>query len=146
MDIKKIPFYIHNSKKKLSIGVSAVIFSENNQQVLLVNKGEDRPLMSFPGGHLSNNETVFETAIREAEEEIAVRIKIKDPNPFAYLFNWGENFDILLIHYICEIVEGTPTPSNEIKNVFWKNINEVTTENSFANVVETLNHFKNRTV
>ena len=52
----------------------AIVFNENTEKILLVKMHNGN--WGFPKGHIENNETKEETAIREVLEETNVRIKI----------------------------------------------------------------------
>ena len=64
--------------KKLSSLRSGVCIINNNKLLIVKESPHtDHPnKWTFPGGHLENNETLIETALRETREEIGVRVNI----------------------------------------------------------------------
>lgn len=56
--------------------VSVVIFKDDYKEVLLI-KREDVPVWALPGGGIEENESYEATAIREAEEETGLKVKIE---------------------------------------------------------------------
>lgn len=64
-------------KKETSCG--AVIFRRNNNKIeylIIKQKNESEELWYFPKGHIENNETEEETALREVYEEVGLKIKL----------------------------------------------------------------------
>lgn len=70
---------------------------------------------TIPGGHLENNETYEDAAIREVKEELGIDIKIE--KEFIYLFNEQINKDE--IFYIASVIDGKLGTGNgpEFKNI-----------------------------
>lgn len=138
MEIKKKDLiYKDGTQKILSIGASAVII--NDGKVLLVRgKGGDK--FKFPGGHVDDEETIRQSAQREAFEEAGIEIEVIG-EPFFYLFELDSTTDIILINYLANIKTGNPEPNTEIEEVKWFDLNKLP-ENMFDNVAPVLNHFK----
>ena len=57
---------------------------------------------TFPGGHVEENETFEETVIREIEEELGIKIEVKEL--FKDIFN--EDLKRKELFYICEHISG----------------------------------------
>lgn len=141
MEIKKVPLLGNSINKKLSIGSGGVIIQE--KKVLLV-RGKGGTHFKFPGGHIEDNENFKESAKREAMEEIGCEIKIIG-DPIFYLFKAGEELDIILIHYLAEVISGDPKPSTEIEEVKWFDLDNLP-ENCFDNVKVVLEEFRKSSV
>lgn len=122
MEIKKKDIlYKDGTKKLLSIGSTCVIFKAD--KILLV-RGRGGNKFKFPGGHIDDEETIRDSAIREAKEEIGVDVQILG-EPFFYLFEFDENTDIILANYKAEIVNGEPEPTTEIEEIGWFEIDNL---------------------
>lgn len=131
MEIKKINVAMKDNSKKLSIASGPVII--NNDKVLLV-RGKEGTHFKFPGGYIIDNENFKETAIREAKEEINCEIEVSGDPVFYFLNNPADSLDIFLIHYKAKIIFGEPSPSTEIEEVKWFDINNLP-ENVMENVI-----------
>ena len=55
----------------------AAVIERNGQYLMVKEHGEDKVVYNQPAGHLENNESLIEAAIREALEETGWRIRIK---------------------------------------------------------------------
>ena len=66
--------YNLNDKFEYENSCGAIVFNENTEKILLVKMHNGN--WGFPKGHIENNETKEETAIREVQEETNVNIKI----------------------------------------------------------------------
>ena len=69
-----VKHYNLNDKFEYENSCGAIVFNENTEKILLVKMHNGN--WGFPKGHIENNETKEETAIREVLEETNVRIKI----------------------------------------------------------------------
>lgn len=127
-----------NQTKSKEIGIfntmiaSGPVIIQNNK-VLLVKHG-DKPVnklkWKFPGGKLIKNSSLKENAIREAQEEIGVAIKIiKELSTLEF---WNETPEsgedkpelIILVHYLAEIND-KPIQGKEILAMQWFDINNL---------------------
>ena len=137
MEIKKQSItYKNGTQKLLSIGAGCVIFK--NGKVLLV-RGKGGTKFKFPGGHVDDEETIHQSAIREAEEEVDVKVEILG-QPYLYLFQFSESTDVILFSYLSKIISGTPKAHTEIEEIGWferDNLPDV-----FDNVAPTLDFFQ----
>ena len=69
-----VKHYNLNDKFEYENSCGAIVFNENTEKILLVKMHNGN--WGFPKGHIENNETKEETAIREVYEETNVNIKI----------------------------------------------------------------------
>ena len=69
-----VKHYNLNDKFEYENSCGAIVFNENTEKILLVKMHNGN--WGFPKGHIENNETKEETAIREVHEETNVNIKI----------------------------------------------------------------------
>lgn len=67
--------HLYNMKHEKSCGVVAYIIINNEINYLLVK--QTNGFLSFPKGHVENNETEEETALRECLEETSLKVNIK---------------------------------------------------------------------
>lgn len=102
-----------------------MIMIENGNEVLALDKVGSFPGITFPGGHVENNESFLDSVIREAKEETGLDIKnvrLKG------IINWckkesGERYIELL--YISNDYSGELKYQTEEGRVFWINKEEL---------------------
>jgi 8-oxo-dGTP pyrophosphatase MutT (NUDIX family) len=56
---------------------AAVVLIENGQLAMIERHRQGQHYFTFPGGHVEAGETPERTAIREAEEELGLKVKVK---------------------------------------------------------------------
>ena len=56
---------------------SGIILIENNKLALIERYRAGRHYFAFPGGGIDEGENPQETAVREAEEELGIKVEIK---------------------------------------------------------------------
>jgi 8-oxo-dGTP diphosphatase len=72
---------------------------------------EDEQYWEVPGGKVEDDESPTEAAVREAEEEIGVKVELRKP---FYSGEFQHNDELFLWHcYIAEIVEDEPEIQEE---------------------------------
>lgn len=78
--------------------------------------------ISFPGGHLENNESFYDSAIREVKEETGLDIKNLTPCGLVHWFN-NETEDRYFVHlYKTFNYSGELLESTDEGRVFWTDI------------------------
>ena len=96
-----------------------------NNKVLMVHQNIGH--WSFPKGHVENNETEYETAIRETYEETGIKVKIIDNSP-RYQISYHVNNNLKeVIYFLAEVIDdkNLRPQEGEIKEVSWIELNEV---------------------
>lgn len=117
--------------------VSGPVIIEGDK-VLLVKK-KNSSTWQFPGGTCLEGENFQYTAIREAEEELGIKIKINGQPVVHALEVNGKLY--ILVHYKAEIISGEIKPQSEIEEYKWQEINQLEKIESFDNVRSALNYF-----
>lgn len=100
-------------------GVTAVIFDEQHQQILLT-KRSDNGQWCLPGGGLDPGESITEACIREIFEETGLSIQLirligvySSPN-WVIQYADGNRFQILALNFEAEIDSGALTLNSEV--------------------------------
>ena len=105
--------------KNLKIVVSIALINEVNE-ILLSKRPINKHLegyWEFPGGKIETNESPEQALIREIKEELNININNKCIAPLSFSeFDYNE-FQLLLLLYVCRRWEGDPMSmeNNELK-------------------------------
>ena len=108
------------SENDLTI-VSALVLVDQDGRVLICERSKGKFMegfWEFPGGKLEKNETPENCLVREIKEEIGVNLKDVCFSPLTFSLNKYDNFNILLLLYICQEYVGVVSP-NENQNMKW---------------------------
>lgn len=109
----------YNVKTRFSLASNAIIFNEKNE-VLLCHR-RDQNKWNFPGGAIEAGETPIEAVIREAREEIGVEIA-----PLRLLGIYTKpNDDDQVFVFICKLLKGTPSLSDETDEIRYFSVDEL---------------------
>ena len=106
------------SENNLTI-VSALVLVDQDGRVLICERPKGKFMegfWEFPGGKLEKNETPENCLVREIKEEIGVNLKNVCFSPLTFSLNKYDNFNILLLLYICQEYVGVVSP-NENQNM-----------------------------
>lgn len=138
---------------KIVTGVALILKKDN--KILLYRRNIKGKIafgsFAFPGGTVEHNETVLQTACREAAEEIGVRIEEKDVS-IVHIHRLREKYDVttgqtnkILILYYAEINAWVGEPQNlephKHSELAWFSINELP-ENLFPLNAQALEYVK----
>lgn len=99
---------------------------EKNNRILMVKEAKKicYGQWNFPAGHLEENETIKDAAIREAFEETGCKIKLKGVLPVKHHFENNEN--IIMIRFVASVEEeNIKFDKQEILDVKWIDIDEI---------------------
>lgn len=88
-----------------------LIIIKNNKIILIKRSVEKRVYWVIPGGKVEQNETFEEALVREAEEELNIKIKV---NKLLVKLNCMKSGleDYKEYFYLCKIVSGEPKKGN----------------------------------
>ncbi len=98
------------------------IIIENNK-VLLVH--QQKGFWGFPKGHVEENETEVETAIREVKEETNLDVRINNTKTYTetYISDTGNEKEV--VYFLASIIGGTMTPQeSEVSTIKWVTFEE----------------------
>lgn len=104
--------------------ISNMCMVYKGDMILVINRTKsDWPGLSFPGGHLEENETLEESVVREMKEETG--LEIKNPKLCAIKeWDWGNGVRYLGLLYKTNNFKGELKSSNE-GEVFWINKKDI---------------------
>jgi len=103
-----------------------VIINEDGK--VLLDRDEKDSFWKFCGGKQKDKEPFTKTAKRRAKEELGIEIKIRSDRPFILPIKKEANEgtdEIILLHYIADIVGGEIKPVEGIVDWKWFSIEEL---------------------
>lgn len=111
-------------------------------KLLLLYKIKDQHY-EFPGGHVEKGETLKEAAIREAQEEIACKVKL-DRLLTSIKFEKDSQYFIAYI-FLAQIVNGEPRANeSEYDKIIWLPIEDYEKYSLQPNVIEFCKRYLNK--
>ena len=107
----------------MEIIVGCIILKDSKILMVRETKKKCYGKLAFPAGHIKENETVFEGAIRETFEETGCKVELKKAFP---IFVYNGNDGVVLMHFLAELVEeGFEYNTDEILGTKWLSIEEI---------------------
>ena len=109
------------------VTVSALVLLDQDKRILISERPQGKFMQGFwefPGGKLEKGENPEICLIREIKEEIGVDLENFCFSPLIFTLNKYENFDVLLLLYICREWEGIVSPK-ENQNIKWVFVNKL---------------------
>ena len=111
--------------------VAAIALIDANDQVLIAKRPKKKHLAGlweFPGGKVEKNESPENALVREIKEELNININNKCIAPLTFSEFKYEEFNLLLLLYICRRWDGTPM-SMENNPIKWVKANKLREHN-----------------
>ena len=109
------------------VTVSALVLLDQDKRILISERPKGKFMQGFwefPGGKLEKGENPEICLIREIKEEIGVDLENFCFSPLIFTLNEYENFDVLLLLFICREWEGIVSPK-ENQNIKWVFVNKL---------------------
>ena len=112
------------------------IIIDNGKVLLVKQTSED---WGFPKGHVENNETEIETAIRETKEETNIDVEIDEKHRYVIEYSPKENVWKEVVYYIAKMKSDTCIPQeSEIEKIEWLVFEEALSKLTYNNTREIL--------
>lgn len=109
----------------------------DNGKVLLVKQTSGD--WGFPKGHVEDNETEIETAIRETKEETNIDVKIDEKHRYSIEYSPKENVWKEAVYYIAKMKSDICIPQeSEIEKIEWLVFEEAVSKLTYDNTKEIL--------
>lgn len=121
---------IRIEEKRNSVPITALLILKKDNKILLLrryNTGYEDGNYCFPGGHLDQGEPIHQALIREANEEIGIRINARDLNLVHVINRKIKNNAYVDFIFECTTWEGNPyiAETNKADDLKWFDLNEI---------------------
>ena len=107
----------------------------DNEKVLIINQKQG--FYGFPKGHMENNETEIETAIRETKEETNLDVLIDKEKRYSLNYVIDNEIDKEVIYFLAKSInKNIKKQESEINDILWIDIDKVIDILTFDNMKE----------
>ena len=97
--------------------------------------------ITFPGGHIDDGESIYESVIREVKEETGLTVSALKQAGMIHMFNQESQERRIIFLYITSCYEGEMINETDEGKVYWVPLNELENLNLAPNVREYLKVF-----
>lgn len=139
ISIPKSEIKTHN-QKITKLTVMCMVYKRDGSFLVENRLKKDWPGITFPGGHVEDNETIEEAVIREMKEETGLTISNLEPKGFIEWNNFGDDVRHLAMLYKTNSFKGKLTSSKE-GNIFFikeKDLDKYSLSNDFEKILAKL--------
>jgi len=105
--------------------VSALIFNELQEILLVKNKNRENPYWSLPSGYVKPGETLREAVIRETKEETGLTVSVSDLYSVREVIFTKREHHAIVFTFLAEVMEGElniDDPDEEVMDVKWTDL------------------------
>ena len=107
----------------------------NDNKVLLINDTNGN--WGFPKGHVEENETDIETAIRETKEEVNLDVEVDENRKYTIKYKTDRDTLKTVVYFVAKIKGGEIKPQiGEVNEIKWLDFNEAMQKITYENVKE----------
>lgn len=107
----------------MNIIVGCVIIDDDKVLMVREAEGQFKDRLGFPVGHLEEDESIIDGALREVYEESGYKVKLKGLLPISETNN--EHGKYVVIRFLAEPLEKHNIDLDQISDVVWMKIDEV---------------------
>lgn len=102
-----------------------MVYDPNNQKVLVQNRRKNWQGITFPGGHIEKDESVYQSAVREVKEETGLDIENLTSCGHVLWLNTDTQDKYFVFLFKTDCFSGTLIGGTEEGEVFWVNQNNL---------------------
>lgn len=141
---KGFPFKVEIPEKEISLHkqkitkltIMCMVYNDDGSFLVENRLKKDWPGITFPGGHVEDNESIEEAVIREMKEETGLTVSNLEPQGFIEWNDFGDGVRHLAMLYRTKCYVGELTPSKEGAIFFLKedDLNNYQLSNDFMDI------------
>lgn len=129
----------------LEVSAGAVVYTRINKEIKYVIIHDNNGNYGFPKGHVENNETIQETAIREIKEECGVNIELFDSFKKEIYYTLPNGNNKQAIYFLGRYFDQELIPQKgEIQRIYllsYKEAHELINFPDVKNILESANNY-----
>lgn len=107
----------HN-QKRVKLTIMCMLYKDDGSFLVLNRLKKDWPGLTFPGGHVEDNELIIEAVVREMKEETGLTVRNIEPRGYFEWNEFGDNVRHLAMLYRSKDFSGDLKESSE-GNILW---------------------------
>ncbi len=123
---------------KLELTNMVMVQDPETGKVLVQERVKSWQGIAFPGGHVEDGESIYDSAVREIKEETGLTIHSLTPRGFMYWFNNQTGDRYFTYFFVTSDFSGEMLERTEEGKVFWVEYNDLTTMNLAPNMANYL--------
>lgn len=123
---------------KLELTNMVMVQDPETGKVLVQERVKSWQGIAFPGGHVEDGESIYDSAVREIKEETGLTIRHLTPRGFMYWFNNQTGDRYFTYFFVTSDFSGEMLESTEEGKVFWVDYNKLPTMNLSPNMANYL--------
>ena len=107
----------HN-QKRVKLTIMCMLYKDDGSFLVLNRLKKDWPGLTFPGGHVEDDELIEEAVVREMKEETGLTVRNIEPRGYFEWNEFGDNVRHLAMLYRSKDFSGELKESSE-GNILW---------------------------
>lgn len=126
----------HN-QKRVKLTIMCMLYKDDGSFLVLNRLKKDWPGLTFPGGHVEDNELIIEAVVREMKEETGLTVRNIEPRGYFEWNEFGDNVRHLAMLYRSKDFSGDLKESSE-GNILWikeKDLEKYPLSNDFEKIL-----------
>lgn len=113
-----------HSQKIVKLTIMCMVYKDDGSFLVENRVKKDWPGLTFPGGHVEDNEFIADAVVREMKEETGLTVSDLEPRGYIEWNEFGDNVRHLAMLFKTKTFTGNIVPSKE-GNIFFIKENEI---------------------